>query len=95
MKNMASRAVFSVRLSDETRAKINYLSRTTHRTPSSIASQILEEEVGKKARKILAIEEAKEDIKSGVFHSGEQIFEWLDSWGTENELPSPAPDIFT
>ena len=91
---MAIKPVFSVRLTDETKTGLAYIGKATHRTPSSVASQMLEEEVNKRARKIRAIEEAKEDIKSGVFHSGEQIIEWMDSWGTDNETPSPKPDIF-
>jgi len=86
---------FSLRLPDETRTGLAYISKATHRSPASIAGQMLEEEVEKKARKLRAIQEGKKDIESGVFHSGEQIIEWLDSWGTENELPSPEPDVFT
>ena len=86
---------FSVRLPDDTRTGLAYIGKVTHRSPASIASQMLEEEVEKKTRKLRAIQEGKEDIKSGVFHSGEQIIEWLDSWGTENETLSPEPDLFT
>jgi predicted transcriptional regulator len=85
---------FSVRLPDEVRADLAYLSEMTHRSQSSLALQMLTDEAKKKAAKIRAIEEAKVDIKSGVFHSGEPIMEWMDSWGTENELASPEPDIF-
>jgi predicted transcriptional regulator len=78
---------FSVRLPDEVRADLAYLSEVTHRSQSSIAIQMLADEARKKAVKICAIEEAKEDIKFGVLHSGEQIMEWMDSWGTKNEKP--------
>jgi len=39
------------------------------------------------------LDEAVKSIESGVGHSSEQIFAWLNSWGTEAELPSPEPDI--
>ena len=73
---------FSVRLPDEARADLAYISEVTHRSQSSIAIQILADEAKKKVMKIRAIQEAKEDIKSGVLHSGEQIMEWMDSWGS-------------
>lgn len=85
---------FSVRLPDETRMGLAYISEATHRSQSSVAGQMLEEEVEKRSKKLRAIQDGKEDIKSGVFHSGEQIIEWLDSWGSENELSSPKPDLF-
>ena len=84
---------FSVRLPDEIRTKLAYISDATRRSQSSIAGQMLEKEVIRQARKIRAIEEAKEDIKTGIFHSGEQVVEWLDSWGSDDELSSPEPDI--
>ncbi|MBF0379653.1 MAG: Arc family DNA-binding protein [Magnetococcales bacterium] len=84
---------FSVRLPDEVRADLAYLSEVTHRSQSSIAIQLLAEEAKKKSDKLRAIEAAKEDIKSGVLHSGEQIIEWMDTWGSKNEKPSPKPDI--
>ncbi len=38
----------------------------------------------------LAIAEADK----GVFISGKAMHRWIESWGTENELPPPEPDIF-
>lgn len=30
----------------------------------------------------------------GVFISGEAMTKWVESWGTDNELPPPEPDVF-
>jgi predicted transcriptional regulator len=30
----------------------------------------------------------------GIFISEEAMTRWVESWGTENELPPPEPDIF-
>ena len=30
----------------------------------------------------------------GPFISAEKVHEWMRSWGTENELPRPKPDIY-
>lgn len=89
-----SNKTFSVRLPDKTRIGLTYLSKITHRSSASIAWQILEDEVERKAKKLQAFQEGKKDIESGIFHSGEQIIRWLDSWGTKKELQSPEPDLF-
>ena len=34
------------------------------------------------------------EADKGVFISEEAMNRWVDSWGTENELPPPDPDIF-
>ena len=48
----------------------------------------------KKQWKIDAIQKAKKEADKGVFISHEAMDKWLDSWGTENELPAPKADIF-
>jgi predicted transcriptional regulator len=37
---------------------------------------------------------AIEEAEKGIFISEEAIDRWVESWGTENELPPPEPDIF-
>jgi predicted transcriptional regulator len=34
------------------------------------------------------------EADKGVFISAEAMHRWVESWGTENELPPPAPDVF-
>ncbi len=41
-----------------------------------------------------ALQIAQEEADKGIFISQEKITAWLDSWGTENELEAPEPDIF-
>ena len=40
------------------------------------------------------LEEANRLADEGVFVSAEKVREWMRSWGTENELPRPKPDVF-
>jgi hypothetical protein len=39
------------------------------------------------------LDEAVKSAESGIGHSGGQIFGWMRSWGTADELASPEPDI--
>jgi predicted transcriptional regulator len=40
------------------------------------------------------LREAEKELGKGVFVSGEAVMAWMKSWGTDNELPMPEPDIF-
>jgi hypothetical protein len=40
------------------------------------------------------IEERIAEADKGVFISAEAMHRWIESWGTDNELPPPEPDIF-
>ena len=43
-------------------------------------------------------DELREDIRradeEGTFVSAEKVHAWMRSWGTDNELPRPKPDVF-
>ncbi|MGN6584177.1 MAG: CopG family ribbon-helix-helix protein [Rhizobiaceae bacterium] len=34
------------------------------------------------------------EADKGIFISEEAMNRWVESWGTDNELPPPEPDIF-
>lgn len=34
------------------------------------------------------------EAEKGIFISEEATTRWVESWGTDNELPPPEPDIF-
>ena len=41
-----------------------------------------------------AIKAAIEEADKGIFVSSEAVDRWMESWGTDNELSMPEPDIF-
>ncbi|PZO82543.1 MAG: CopG family transcriptional regulator [Mesorhizobium amorphae] len=43
-------------------------------------------------RRLLAERRAEAD--KGEFISEEAMTRWVDSWGTDQELPPPEPDLF-
>jgi len=85
---------FTLRLPNEVREDLKFLSAITKRTQASIASEILKEKIVAKANRARAIQEAKRQAEEGVFISQESMELWVDSLGTDNELPMPEPDIF-
>ena len=48
---------------------------------------------GSEAERRLLKERIAEADK-GVFISADAMHRWIESWGTENELPPPEPDVF-
>ena len=85
---------FTLRLPTNTRNNLKFLSAFKKRSQSSIASEILTEYTSIQFSKIKAIEEAKKQALKGAFISQEALELWVDSLGTNNELPLPQPDVF-
>lgn len=91
---MASRP-FTLRIPDEVRDDLKFLSASTNRPQASIAADFLTEKVTAQAVRIKAVQEAKAEALKGVFVSQEAMEQWVDSLGSESELPMPTPDVFS
>lgn len=92
--NTMTTTQFSMRIPDELKKSLEVISQISHRSQSQIATKALTEYVAKNEWRLKAIQEAKMEANKGVFTSQEAITDWLDSWGTENELEAPESDIF-
>jgi predicted transcriptional regulator len=91
---MPSKAeTFSVRLPNEVKHQVDELARLTKRSRSFIVKEAVDCYMNNCAINAQELEEALKSAESSVGHSSEQTFAWMKSWGTENELPSPDPDI--
>lgn len=84
---------FSVRLPEEVRKQVDDLARLTKRSRSFIIKEAVETYVRDRAAYLRELDDAVKSAESGVGHSGDQIFSWMRSWGTDKETPAPAPDI--
>ena len=85
---------FSLRLPDEVREDLDFVSAGTKRTASSIAIEAISNAVAVRAKRMRMIEESKDAEKRGEFISHDAVGRWIESLGTDNELPRPEPDIF-
>ncbi len=92
--NTMAMTQFSMRLPEELKSSLKEISKLSHRSQSQIATKAIAEYVEKNEWKMKAIAEAVEEADKGIFISHGKIDSWLDSWGSENELPAPTPDIF-
>lgn len=91
---MSSDATFSVRLPEELRREVDEFAKATRRSRSFVVKEAVEAYMDDRRAYLEAIDEAIKEADKGVFISGEAVDRWLASWGTDNPLPMPEPDIF-
>jgi predicted transcriptional regulator len=85
---------FSIRLDTKLKARLEKEAKRRDRTAAFIASRAIKlyfEQLDLAEREI---DEAFAEADKGIFISGEKVFDWMKSWGTEKELPPPKADIF-
>ena len=71
---------------------LDELAEATKRSRRELAEEALEQYLETQRWQIAGIHEAIEEAESGapgVPH--DRVAEWLDSWGTDEELPAPKP----
>lgn len=91
---MATSGTFSVRLPPETRRELEEYAKATQRSSAFIVKEAVESHLAERRAYLEAIEEAVAEADKGVFISGDAVDRWLASWGTDDPLPMPEPDIF-
>jgi predicted transcriptional regulator len=87
-------APFSVRFDTKLKTRIAKEAKRRNRSESFIINNAIKRYFEGLDNFEREMREAEAEADKGVFISGEKIFEWMRSWGTENELPPPKPDIF-
>ena len=85
---------FSIRLDTKVKAKLEQEARREDRSAGYIAQMAIEDYLDAKAYKRECLREAVAEADKGVFVSWEKVDAWMKSWGTDDELPMPEPDIF-
>lgn len=85
---------FTMRLDETLKKNLEEEARREDRSASYLATRAIKQMLDAKSAKRLAIEEAMQEADAGAFVSQSAVHKWMDSWDTDNELPSPAPDVF-
>lgn len=89
---MAKSTTMTVRLRPEVSEKLETLARDTKRSKAYLASEAIEAYVALNSWQVAHIKRALEEDESsapGVPH--EKVVSWMESWGTDHELPPPKP----
>ena len=84
----------SLHVESELKSKLDDEARLQKSSPEMVAEHAIKRylEIREYERDIIRERIAEAD--KGIFISEEAMNRWIDSWGTENELPPPDPDIF-
>ncbi len=87
-------APFSMRLEATLKTRLEDEAKRRDRTASFVANRAIRLYFDELDRTHRELEEAFAEADKGVFISGEAVQKWMESWGTDHELPPPEPDIF-
>ncbi|MFQ3245372.1 MAG: putative transcriptional regulator [Arenicella sp.] len=85
---------FSIRIDDSVRDQLEKICDLTERSRAYVTSKAIEEYVERNSWKVEALKRAKAEAEKGEFISHEAMGEWINSLGTDDELPAPSVDVF-
>lgn len=82
-----------VKLDPVLKGRLKRLAEARHRAPHWLMreaiAQYVEREEKRQEMHQQAVATWEEFQKTGLHATGQEVVAWLDSWGTENELPTP------
>jgi predicted transcriptional regulator len=85
---------FSLRLDANLKEAVDEEAKREDRSASYVIQQATREYIERKERFRVMVAELEAEADKGEFISSEKMRAWVASWGTDNELPSPEPDVF-
>jgi predicted transcriptional regulator len=85
---------FSIRLDAKIKKRLQKEAKFEKRSAGFVVQHALERYLDSQDYERKIADEAFAKADEGVFISGEKVFAWMESWGTDKELPFPEPDIF-
>jgi predicted transcriptional regulator len=85
---------FSIRLDQKIKKRLESEAKREKRSAGFVVHEALEFYLNGKDYERKMVEEAIAEADKGIFISGEKVHRWMESLGTERELPFPEPDIY-
>jgi predicted transcriptional regulator len=83
----------SVRMPDELLEQLDHAAEKLRRSKGWIINDAVKEYLVREEHKAQRLEETHEalaDIKAGRVIDGDEVMEWLDTWGTDEEKAPPG-----
>lgn len=92
MKTAAASPV-AIKIDPDIKERVKRLAEARHRTPHWLMreaiGQYVEREEKREAFRQDALKAWQEYQETGLHVSGEEVLAWLETWGSEDELPAP------
>jgi len=82
--------ILSLRVNDELSERLERLSHATDRSRSYLAQEALREYLVLHEWQVEGIKAALGQVEAGETLSHEDIAEWMNTWGTDNEKEPPG-----
>lgn len=82
-------ASITVQLDSEVQARLVEIAEARQQPVSDVAADVIAMYVAGEGWERQHILQGLAELDAGEGVSHERVVEWLDSWGTENELPAP------
>jgi predicted transcriptional regulator len=89
---MNDSAVVTVRVSRETKHRLETLAAATKRSKSFLAAEAIERFLAEEAWQVEQIERGVADADAGRVVGAERVHAWMRSWFDETPLPRPEPE---
>jgi RHH-type transcriptional regulator, rel operon repressor / antitoxin RelB len=86
---MAETATLTVQLPAEIDARLESLARTASVSKSRLAADAIAAWLDAQEHQLAKIREGLADAKAARVVAHDEVVRWLESWGTEDELPPP------
>lgn len=80
----------TVRLSSETKARLEKAAKQQNRSKSFLAAEAIDNLLALQEAQIEGIKKAIVSADAGKGVSHEKVVQWVNSWGTDKELPMPT-----
>ena len=84
----------AIKIDPDIKERVKRLADARHRTPHWLMReairQYVEREEKREAFRQDAIRAWNEYRDTGLHATGDEVLAWLETWGTESELPAPA-----
>lgn len=87
---MATALKPKVSISAKVKKQLEELAQTTGASETQLAEEAIASFVGYQNRVIAKVEEGRAAARRGEFVEQEDVEAWLDSWGSDDELPPPT-----
>jgi predicted transcriptional regulator len=87
-------ARLSLRLEPELKTWLEEEAKRKDRSAGYVVTQAIQQLKNSTEAKRELIQSAMLEAEKGIFVSEEAVTDWFLSLGTDNELPSPKPDVF-
>ena len=82
---------FTVRVNPDDKKRLEALAKNTGRSRSYLAAEAIAEYLATNEWQVAGIYEALASLEKGQVVDHDEVSDWVQSWGSENELPAPQP----